>query len=85
MLIVHVFLTSGILAIIGYQIIAVDNFIDKLRYFLHMIGWVGMLFLTCFYGQLILNEVSVDIIYLCTCSNNQIPIKFSQFGAVFFL
>nr|QNH68059.1 odorant receptor 35 [Apriona germarii] len=56
MLIIHVFLTSAILAIIGYQIILVDSLIDKLRYFLHMMGWVMMLFLTCFYGQFILNE-----------------------------
>ncbi|XP_023309856.1 putative odorant receptor 92a [Anoplophora glabripennis] len=45
-----------VVAVIGYQIISADNLMDKLRYFLHLMGWIGMLFITCFYGQMILDE-----------------------------
>nr|UTN00972.1 odorant receptor [Semanotus bifasciatus] len=56
MLIVHVTLTSLIFGVLGYQIATVEIFTEKLRYFMHLGGWIALLFLTCYYGQLILDE-----------------------------
>ncbi|KAJ8981818.1 hypothetical protein NQ317_007404 [Molorchus minor] len=56
MLIVHVCLTSLIFGVLGYQIVKVDVVSEKLRYAMHLGGWIFLLFLTCYYGQLILNE-----------------------------
>ncbi|XP_072375698.1 odorant receptor 13a-like, partial [Diabrotica undecimpunctata] len=56
LLIVHVSLTSVIMGVLCFQMVFEENISDKLRYFLHLGGWVAMLFLTCYYGQLILTQ-----------------------------
>ncbi|XP_050508889.1 odorant receptor 67c-like [Diabrotica virgifera virgifera] len=56
LLIVHVSLTSLIMGVLCFQMVFEENASDKLRYFLHLAGWVAVLFLTCYYGQLILTQ-----------------------------
>nr|QUP79565.1 odorant receptor 5 [Monochamus saltuarius] len=76
-LVLHVCFTSAIWAIIGYQILSVDSLMDKSRYTLHLMGWVGMLFLTCYYGQKILDESTTigDAAYQSEWYNGPLHLK----------
>ncbi|XP_028146887.1 odorant receptor 4-like [Diabrotica virgifera virgifera] len=56
MLIVHVSLTSLVMGSLCFQIVYAENASDKLRFMLHLGGWVTMLFITCYYSQQIINE-----------------------------
>uniref|UniRef100_A0A6P7GZ74 Uncharacterized protein LOC114344804 n=1 Tax=Diabrotica virgifera virgifera TaxID=50390 RepID=A0A6P7GZ74_DIAVI len=61
LLIVHVSLTSLIMGVLCFQMVFEENASDKLRYFLHLAGWVAVLFLTCYYGQLILTQEELNM------------------------
>nr|WJJ63306.1 odorant receptor 6 [Pachyrhinus yasumatsui] len=56
LLLVHITLTSAIFGIILYRIASNEEKLNLLRYYLELAGWIGTLFLTCYYGQRIITE-----------------------------
>jgi hypothetical protein len=57
MMILHLTLTSLVISALGFEILIVDNFNDSLRFVLHLLGWLVLLLLICFYGQILIDEV----------------------------
>ncbi|KAJ8941949.1 hypothetical protein NQ318_013285 [Aromia moschata] len=60
MMLVHITWTSFIISVLGAEIIMETNYFNALRYTMHLGGWLGMLFLVCFYGQILMDH-SADI------------------------
>lgn len=58
MMIMHLTLTSLSISVLGFAIIVVDSISESFRFVLHLGGWIILLLLTCYYGQLLINEVS---------------------------
>ncbi|KAL1505920.1 hypothetical protein ABEB36_005368 [Hypothenemus hampei] len=56
MLLFYVTLTSLVLSVLCFEIIMVNDFEDSLRFSLHFIGWVAILFSVCYNGQLVIDE-----------------------------
>ncbi|KAJ3620078.1 hypothetical protein MTP99_004071 [Tenebrio molitor] len=56
MMILHLTLTSLVISALGFEIFIVDNFNDSLRFVLHLLGWLVLLLLICFYGQILIDE-----------------------------
>lgn len=53
----HLTLTSLVISALGFEIIIVHNFSDSLRFTLHLVGWLVLLLLICYYGQVLIDEV----------------------------
>ncbi|XP_015836240.1 odorant receptor 49b [Tribolium castaneum] len=67
MMMLHITLTSLVISALGFEILIVDNFNDSLRFTLHLLGWLVLLLLICYYGQLLIDEsiaVAEDIYYV---------------------
>ncbi|KAJ8975933.1 hypothetical protein NQ317_014893, partial [Molorchus minor] len=60
MMLVHITWTSFIISVLGIEIIMDDNVFNSFRFAMHLGGWLGMLFLICFYGQTLM-DISTDI------------------------
>ncbi|KAJ8911875.1 hypothetical protein NQ315_012541 [Exocentrus adspersus] len=60
MMLVHITWTSFIISVLGFEIIMDTNFSNSVRFSLHLGGWLGMLFLICFYGQILMDDVSTQ-------------------------
>lgn len=57
MMLMHLTLTSFVISILGFEILSVSSISDSFRFGLHMVGWISMLLLTCYYGQTLIDEV----------------------------
>ncbi|KAI4454802.1 odorant receptor [Holotrichia oblita] len=57
-LVMHFTLTSVVISLLGFEILMVDDNKESVMYALHLIGWLIMLYTICFYGQLLIDEVS---------------------------
>ncbi|KAJ3652159.1 hypothetical protein Zmor_018148 [Zophobas morio] len=67
MMMLHLTLTSLVISALGFEILIVDNFHDSLRFTLHLLGWLVLLLLICYYGQLLIDEsiaIAEDIYYV---------------------
>ncbi|KAJ8965910.1 hypothetical protein NQ314_003851 [Rhamnusium bicolor] len=62
MMLVHITWTSIIISILGIIIIMNPDYSNSFRFTMHLGGWLGILFLICFYGQILINKVSVILI-----------------------
>nr|XP_023018413.1 odorant receptor 85b-like [Leptinotarsa decemlineata] len=60
MMLIHITWTSFIISVLGFGIIMESNFWNNLRFVMHLGGWLMMLFLVCFYGQILMDK-STDI------------------------
>nr|QNH68046.1 odorant receptor 22 [Apriona germarii] len=58
MMLVHITWTSFIISVLGFEIIMDTNYSNSVRFSLHLGGWLGMLFLICFYGQILMDDSS---------------------------
>jgi hypothetical protein len=58
MMMLHLTLTSLVISALCFEILIVDNFFDSLRFSLHLLGWLILLLLICYYGQTLIDEVS---------------------------
>ncbi|XP_018570955.1 odorant receptor 49b-like [Anoplophora glabripennis] len=56
MMLVHITWTSFIISVLGFEIIMDTNYSNSIRFSLHLGGWLGMLFLICFYGQILMDD-----------------------------
>lgn len=65
MMLMHLSVTSFAVSILGFEIIMVNSISDSLRFGLHLGGWIILLYLTCHYGQVLIDEVYtfVSILY----------------------
>nr|UTN00916.1 odorant receptor [Semanotus bifasciatus] len=59
-MLVHITWTSFIISVLGFEIIMETNYSNSFRFAMHLVGWLGMLFLVCFYGQILMDN-SADI------------------------
>jgi hypothetical protein len=57
MMLLHITWTSFIISILGFEITTTPDYVEAFRFFLHLSGWLGMLFIVCYYGQAIMDEV----------------------------
>lgn len=57
-MLLHLTLTSFVISILCYVVLIATNTLEMLRFFLHLLGWLGLLFLLCFFGQKLMDEVS---------------------------
>lgn len=64
MMLVHITWTSFIISVLGFEIIMEPNYWVSLRFIMHLGGWLGMLFLVCFYGQILINKVSFILLLI---------------------
>ncbi|RZC42341.1 odorant receptor 67c-like, partial [Asbolus verrucosus] len=67
MMMLHLTLTSLVISALGFEILIVDNFNDSLRFTLHLLGWLVLLLLICYYGQILIDEsvaVAEDIYFI---------------------
>lgn len=60
LILVHISITSMIFGLILFTILTLEDYADKLRYAAHLAGWLAMLFITCYYGQRVTDEVSIQ-------------------------
>lgn len=58
MMLLHITWTGFIISVLGFEIIMVTNFVEILRFVMHLAGWMAMLFIVCYYGQTLMDEVS---------------------------
>lgn len=58
-MLLHITVTSFVISILGYQVLLTNNYTDSLRYGLHLGGWLSILFLVCYNGQNLIDEVFV--------------------------
>ncbi|XP_068912467.1 odorant receptor 4-like [Tenebrio molitor] len=65
MMLLHITWTSFIISILGFEITTTPDYLEAFRFVLHLSGWLGMLFIVCYYGQAIMDESSAisDAIY----------------------
>ncbi|XP_068901819.1 odorant receptor 43a-like [Tenebrio molitor] len=56
MMMLHLTLTSLVISALCFEILIVDNFFDSLRFSLHLLGWLILLLLICYYGQTLIDE-----------------------------
>ncbi|XP_044262389.1 odorant receptor 4-like [Tribolium madens] len=56
MMLLHITWTGFIISVLGFEITTTDDYVEAFRFFMHLLGWLGMLFLVCYYGQKILEE-----------------------------
>lgn len=63
-MLMNISLTSMVISVLGFIILIVDNLTDSLRFTLHLLGWFAMLFLICFYGQKLIDEVNSFLYFL---------------------
>ncbi|XP_076253282.1 odorant receptor 4-like isoform X2 [Rhynchophorus ferrugineus] len=56
MLLFYITLTSLVLSVLCFEIIMVDAFEDSVRFSLHLVGWLVILFSVCYNGQLLIDE-----------------------------
>lgn len=60
MMVMHLTLTSLCVSVLGFEIIMVGSVGDAVRFGLHLVGWVVLLFVTCRCGQTLIDE-SADV------------------------
>ncbi|XP_049821538.1 odorant receptor 4-like [Aethina tumida] len=56
MMLIHVTATSCVISFLGFKIVTAENSTDPLRFFLHLAGWIVLVLIVCFCGQLLINE-----------------------------
>nr|UTN00905.1 odorant receptor [Semanotus bifasciatus] len=56
MMLVHITWTSFIISVLGFEIVMDTNYFNSFRFTMHLGGWLGMLFLVCFYGQILMDK-----------------------------
>nr|QXE93249.1 odorant receptor 23 [Eucryptorrhynchus brandti] len=56
MLLFYITLTSLVLSVLCFEVIMVDAFEDSVRFTLHLLGWLVILFSVCYNGQLVIDE-----------------------------
>lgn len=57
MMLMHLTLTSFEISVLGFEVLMVNSRTDSLRFGMHLLGWLVLLFLICFYGQKLIDEV----------------------------
>lgn len=60
LVILHFTLTSFVISVLLFEILMVGNLTDSLRFAMHLLGWFVLLFLICYYGQLLIDEVNIS-------------------------
>lgn len=61
MMLMHITLTSFEISVLCFQVLIAKNLTESLRFGLHLLGWLVVLFLICFYGQKLIDEVRETI------------------------
>ncbi|XP_049821534.1 odorant receptor 49b-like [Aethina tumida] len=56
MMLLHLSLTSIVISVLGFEVLSVDNLMDSVRFCLHLLGWLVLLLLICYYGQKLADE-----------------------------
>lgn len=59
MMLMHITLTSFEISVLGFEVLMVTSFTDSLRFGMHLLGWIILLFLICNYGQKMIDEVRI--------------------------
>lgn len=57
MMLMHITLTSVEISILVFEVLMVTSATDSLRFGMHLLGWLVLLFLVCNYGQKMIDEV----------------------------
>ncbi|GLV31106.1 Odorant receptor 85b [Carabus blaptoides fortunei] len=56
MMLMHITLTSFEISVLGFEVLMVNSRTDSLRFGMHLVGWLVLLFLICSYGQKLIDE-----------------------------
>ncbi|GLV41993.1 uncharacterized protein CBL_10152 [Carabus blaptoides fortunei] len=56
MMLMHMTLTSFEISLLGFEVLMLNSRTDSLRFGMHLLGWLVLLFLICFYGQKLIDE-----------------------------
>ena len=57
MMLLHITWTGFVISVLGFEITTTSNYIEAVRFLMHLLGWLGMLFLVCYHGQNLVDEV----------------------------
>ncbi|GLV44631.1 Odorant receptor 67c [Carabus blaptoides fortunei] len=56
MMLMHITLTSFEISVLGFEVLMVNSRTDSLRFGMHLLGWLVLLFIICSYGQKLIDE-----------------------------
>lgn len=57
LMLLHITWTGFVISILGFEITTTSDIIEAIRFIMHLAGWLIMLFIVCYYGQNLLDEV----------------------------
>lgn len=72
MMLLHLTLTSVVISVLCFQVLMVDNLTDSVRFAFHLIGWLVLLLLVCYYSDQLIEEVNrtnLMEIFLIKCNS----------------